>query len=479
MRVLDALEPKKVFYYFEEISKIPHGSGNTKKISDWIVDFAKKYHLKYIQDSLNNVIIIKEASEGYENEEAVIIQGHMDMVCEKAAGYEKNMEEEGIDLILEDDFISAEKTTLGGDDGIAVAMMLAILESDEIQHPKIEAIFTVDEEVGMLGAAEIDLSMITGKRLINIDSEDEGIFTVSCAGGNLTKSEIPVQRKDFNGEVLKIIVSGLKGGHSGVEINKGRANSNILMGRILYKISKGCELRLISINGGEKDNVIAQKTEALICVSSEEVVKKAVCDMQKSFKNEYCTVDPDIEIGIQKEEYLKPFDLESTKKIIGILNLMPNGVIEMSNDIQGLVQTSLNLGIVKTADNKVLTGSCVRSSKESQKQMLSEKIEILSKGFGGKVEVIGDYAGWEYKTKSDLRRLMTDVFSEQYGYEPKIEAIHAGLECGVLAAKIKDLDCISIGPNILDIHTPREKMSVSSVQRVWKMLIEALRRMKK
>lgn len=479
MRILDGLEPKKVFYYFEEISKIPHGSGNTKKISDWIAEFAKKHHLQYIQDSFNNVIIIKEASAGYENEEAVIIQGHMDMVCEKVLQCEKNMKEEGIDLILEGDFISAEKTTLGGDDGIAVAMMLAILASDEIQHPKIEAIFTVDEEIGMLGAIEIDLSMLSGKRLINIDSEEEGIFTVSCAGGNLTKSKIPVQRKDFDGVVLKITVSGLKGGHSGVEINKGRANSNILMGRILYKISKDCELRVISINGGEKDNVIAQKTEALICVSSEEAVKKAVCKMQEIFKNEYCATDSDITMGIQKEEYLKPLDWDSTRKIIGMLNLIPNGVIEMSADIPGLVQTSLSLGIVKTTDNKFLTGSCVRSSKESQKRLLSERIEILAEGFGGKTEIIGDYTGWEYKQKSDLRNLMTDVFSEQYGYEPKIEAIHAGLECGVLAAKIKDLDCISIGPNILDIHTPREKMSVSSVQRVWKMLTETLRKMKK
>ena len=472
MRVLEDLEPKRVFYYFEELSKIPHGSQNTKKISDRIVEFAKEHDLKYIQDESNNVIIIKEASKGYENADAVILQGHIDMVCEKDADCKKDMENEGLDLAINGDFIYAKGTTLGGDNGIAVAMMMAVLESDELKHPKIEAVFTVDEEIGMLGADKIDLSMLSGRKLINMDSEDEGVFTVSCAGGNLTKTKIPVKRTDFDGKTFSIKVSGLKGGHSGIEIDKGRANANILMGRVLYEISQKCELRIISVNGGVKDNVITFESESIVCVSSEE----GFLSLQQSFSDEYRSTDPDIRVDVYEAEYSMPLDFESSKNVIRMLTLIPNGVIEMSADIKGLVQTSLNLGIVKTTETEFITGSCVRSSKESQKKMLSQRIAILSETLGGTTEILGDYAGWDYLEDSDLRKLMVEVFLEQYGYEPKIEAIHAGLECGVLAAKIPGLDCISIGPNLLEIHTPRERMSVSSVERVWKMIKEVLKK---
>ena len=473
MRVLEHLEPKRVFYYFEELSKIPHGSQNTKKISDWIVDFAKQNNLKYIQDEYNNVIIIKQASKGYENADAIILQGHIDMVCEKDEGCKKDMEKEGLDLLTDGDFISAEGTTLGADNGIAVAMMMAVLESEELNHTRIEAVFTVDEEIGMLGADKIDLSMLSGKKLINIDSEDEGVFTVSCAGGNLTKTRIPVTREDFNGKTFLLRISGLKGGHSGIEIDKGRANASILMGRVLYEISQKCELRIISVTGGVKDNVITSEAESIVCVSSEDAVK----NLKMNFSDEYRSTDPEIKIEVTEIEYSVPLDCESTKNVVRMLTLIPNGVIEMSADIPGLVQTSLNLGIVKTTDTDFITGSCVRSSKESQKDMLSNRIAILSETLGGKAEISGDYAGWDYLENSDLRRLMVKVFLEQYGYEPKIEAIHAGLECGVLASKIPGLDCISIGPNLLEIHTPRERMSASSVARVWKMITETLTRM--
>ncbi len=478
MGVLDNLKPGKVFYYFEELSKIPHGSGNMKAVSDWLVSFAKQKGLEFIQDENYNVIIIKEATKGYETAEPVILQGHIDMVCEKDADCTKDMEKEGLDLAIDGDFIYAKGTTLGADNGIAVAMMMAILDSEDLAHPRVEAVFTVDEEIGLLGASSIDLSMLKGKKLLNIDSEDEGVFTVSCAGGNLTKAMLPVSREDFEGKTFSVRISGLAGGHSGIEIDKGRANSNILMGRVLYEISQKCELRIASVNGGVKDNVIPGKTESIICVSSSEAVNEAVLKMQEIFANEYRATDSGIKVEAIETEYVKPLNLESTKNAVRMLTLIPNGVMEMSADIKDLVQTSLNLGVVKTSENEFITGSCVRSSKESQKEMLCKRIAVLAETLGGKTEVLGDYPGWDYKADSPLRELMIKVFSEQYGYEPKVEAIHAGLECGILAAKIPGLDCISFGPNLSDIHSPKERMSVSSVERVWKMVLEILKRMK-
>lgn len=474
MRVLENLQPERVFYYFEEMSKIPHGSQNMQKISDWLVEFAKKNNLSYIQDDLYNVIIIKEASEGYENKEPIILQGHIDMVCEKDADCTKDMEHEGLDLISDGDFVYADGTTLGADDGIAVAMMLAVLEEESIRHPRVEAVFTVDEEIGLIGATGIDLSMLKGKRLLNIDSEVEGIFTVSCAGGNVTKCEIPIAREEYTGQTLKIIIDGLKGGHSGIEIDKGRANANILMGRVLYEISQVCELRIIGVNGGVKDNVISGKSESLVCVSSKNALEDVILKMQDIFKNEYRVTDPDIKISVQSADYALPMNSKSTNYVISVLNLIPNGVIEMSADIEGLVQTSLNLGVVKTTESLFITTSCVRSSKESQKQMLCKKIAILAESLGGQSEISGDYPGWDFKADSPLRDKMVEIYKKQYGEEPKVEAIHAGLECGILASKIEDLDCISFGPNLFDIHSPRERMSVSSVQRVWEMLVAVL-----
>lgn len=476
MRILENLEPKKVFYYFEELSKIPHGSGNMQKVSNWLVDFAKARNLEVIQDKSYNIIIIKEATPGYETKEALILQGHIDMVCEKDADCTKDMENEGLDLALDGDFVFAKGTTLGADNGIAVAIMMAILDADNLKHPRIEAVFTVDEEIGLLGASAIDLSMLKGKKLLNIDSEVEGIFTVSCAGGNMTKCTIPISRDDFNGETVKISIEGLKGGHSGIEIDKGRANADILMGRVLYKISQACELRIVSVNGGVKDNVISGKSECVACVSSKKAICDVISEMQEAFQNEYRATDPDIKISVDSAAYEKPLNLESTKNVVRMLTLLPNGVVEMSADIEGLVQTSLNLGVVKTTDSEFITGSCVRSSKETQKEMLCEKIAILAESLGGKTEIFGDYPGWDYRADSPLRDLMIAVFKNQYGYEPKVEAIHAGLECGILASKISDLDCISFGPNLTDIHSPREKMSVSSVERVWKMVVEILER---
>ncbi len=477
MAVLEHLEPKLVFRYFEELCAIPHGSGHTKAISDYLVNFARKRGLAYHQDALGNVIIIKPATAGYENAEPVIVQGHMDMVCEKTAACRKDMSCEGLDLVCEGDVIYAKDTTLGGDDGIAVAMALALMDSADVAHPRLEAVFTVDEEVGMLGADGIDVMPLQGHTMINIDSEVEGVFTVSCAGGNNSRCVLPIEREDFESDYCRIEISGLIGGHSGVEIHKGRANADMLMGRVLYRAAKEIPLRLVSVAGGLKDNAIPVSCTAHVA-GDMTAVEKICRAMEMAFRNEYRTTDPDITVTMTVAESAQPMDAESTQKAITLLTCLPNGIYAMSADIEGLVQTSLNLGVLTTTAEELSAAYCVRSSVESQKEMLVDRLRCLTEQLGGKLVTTGDYPGWQYRQDSPLRDLMARVFTEQYGKPPVVEAIHAGVECGLFAGKIADLDCVSIGPDLTDIHTPREKMYISSVQRVWQMLVEVLRLMK-
>jgi len=481
--MLEHLQPERVFYYFEKMCAIPHGSGNTKQISDFCVDFAKEHNLEYHQDTDNNVIIIKEATAGYENAEPVILQGHLDMVCEKTADCPKDMATEGLDVYVDGDEVRAKDTTLGGDNGIAVAMALAILEDETLEHPRVEAVFTVDEEIGLLGAGSIDVSPLKGKTMINIDSEDEGIFTVSCAGGNTSDCRLPISTSDYEGAVYTLEITGCKGGHSGVEIDKGRSNANVLMGRLLQEVQRGASLQIVSVDGGLKDNAIPVQSKAVVVCSAssdEEVIKQAVNRMQAVFANEYATADPDIKVTLTKEENakVKVSDASLTDKIICMLTCMPNGIQSMSMDIDGLVQTSLNIGIVETHEDYFRMSFCVRSSVDSEREMLNRRIGTLMTQLGGTIAIEGDYKGWEYKKDSTLRELMIDVFKDQYGKEPKVEAIHAGLECGMFAGKIPGLDCVSIGPDLNQIHTVRESMNIPSVQRVYAFVLEVLKRMK-
>lgn len=479
MAVLENLEPKRVFGFFEQMCAIPHGSGNTKAISDWLKAFADARGLEVHQDSMGNVIIIKEASAGYEQAEPVIFQGHMDMVCEKAPGCTKDMETEGLDLATDGDTVYAEGTTLGGDDGIAVAMALAILDDPEIRHPRFEAVFTVDEEIGMLGAVDIDVSPLKGRRMMNLDSENEGVFTVSCAGGNISRCVLPLTRAPFDGTVLRLTVGGLQGGHSGVEIDKGRGNSNMLMGRVLCAVSKVTDMRLICVDGGLKDNAIAQETVAVISAADVNAVKTVCAQMQDALKNEYRSTDAGVftDVG-ETEADLLPMDAASTHNTVCLLACAPNGIQAMSHEIDGLVQTSLNLGVLKTEEQQLSASFCVRSSVETQKQMLVDRLTCLMSALGGSVEVSGDYPGWEFQKDSALRDLMAEVYTEQYGQSPRIEAIHAGVECGMFAGKLPGLDCVSFGPDLTEIHTFRERMHIASVQRTWKLVVEVLRRMK-
>ncbi len=476
--VIGNIEPKAVMSIFETICSIPHGSGNTKALSDWCVDFAKERCLEHYQDELNNVIIIKPATPGYEAAEPVILQGHIDMVCQSEPALGKDMTTEGLELAVDGDYIHAIGTTLGGDDGIAVAMALAILDAGDIPHPRLEVVLTVDEETGMYGAAGIDLSPLKGKTLINIDSEEEGIFTVSCAGGARANCFLPIVRTGAECESVSIVISGLKGGHSGVEIDKGRANANILMGRVLNMMAPG-SFRIVSLAGGSADNAIPFRCEAVVAGETDEIIA-AVEKADAIFKKEYRNTDPGVTVKaeIKASAAIDVLDGESSQKVCDALMLVPNGIRAMSSDIPGLVETSLNLGIMKLEEGLLRMSFALRSSVGSRKEALKTKLSAAFRVLGGKVEITGDYPAWEFRADSPLRDRMIEVYRRQYGEEPQVLAIHAGLECGLLSAKIPELDCVSIGPNMKDIHTTKESMSISSVQRVWKFVLEVLKESK-
>ena len=467
MNKLTNLAPERVFYYFEEICKIPHGSGNTSRISDFCEKFAIEHNLDYVREEIGNVIIKKCATCGKDNSAPVIIQGHLDMVCEKNPDVKFDFLNDSIQVDTNGEFVFANGTTLGGDDGIAVAMALAILESEDIIHPALEVLFTVDEETGMYGAGALDGSIFKGKRLINIDSEEEGIFTVSCAGGVRAELKVPVEFESNVYLCYTIVVDGLKGGHSGVDIDKGRLNANKVAVEFLSTLN---DFRIISIDGGLKDNAIPAYCK--IVLASQENIEAKVKDFLKNYVN---SNEPDFSLKFEYSESTNMCMSESsTKSVVDFLKDVPNGIIKWSENIEGLVETSLNLGVLKTENDCISASFAVRSSVNAAKIKLLETLEKYVESFQGKIHIEGHYPAWEYKKDSTLRESMVNVFKEMYGKEPKVVAIHAGLECGLLSEKIEGLDAVSIGPDMMDIHTPREKISVSSVERVYKYLLRLL-----
>lgn len=468
----------KVLYFFEKISEIPRGSGNERAISDYLVAFGRQRGLWTYQDTANNVIIKKPASRGYENSAPVVIQGHMDMVCEKNEGVEHDFEKDPIKVIYDGDYIHADGTTLGADDGIAVAMALALLDDASAAHPPIEAVFTTFEEVGMFGAANLDATLLDGRRLINIDSEQEGIFTVGCAGGVKTRSLIPLELKvpDCN-EFSAIILSGLTGGHSGLDIGRERANANKLMARILYTLSQTEKIELSSLQGGSKNNAIPVYAEAIVACENTERLKAGVNIIAEQLRAEYAMKDKNIDIRVEEIEGRNTvFSPESTERVITVLMLLPNGIQSMNTELN-MPESSNNTGVVRTEDDKLSIVCAVRSSVITKKAYISTQIERLTALCKGTTEFTGDYPSWEYRSDSPLRELFMQVYREMYGKEAVVETVHAGLECGIISEKVPDMDMISFGPDIPDIHTPRERVSISSVDRVWSMLCEVLKRM--
>ncbi len=473
---LENLEPAGVFSCFESLCAIPHGSGNTKAISDYLVKFARDLGYECIQDSLNNVIIFAPATAGYEDRPPVIIQGHMDMVCEKDADCPIDMEKEGLDVTHDGNFVFAKGTTLGGDDGIAVAYAMAILQDKTIPHPALEIVITVDEETGMDGAVGIDLSMLKGKTLLNIDSEDEGILTVSCAGGLKTTLSLNLPRRAVYGPCIKLVVENLRGGHSGVEIHKSLANANKVMGELLSRVRKLMPLCLTKLQGGAKDNAIPRSCEATLVAMGMnlEQINDVTAALQAEIRANYD--EPDAIVRGDSVEALggNAISCEDTDKVIALLQEVPNGVQSWSEDIPGLVQTSLNLGILKLDEDLKMTFA-LRSSSNLEKKELAEKLETIAKNYSAECLHRGMYPAWEYRKDSPLRDTMVQVYEKMFGAKPQVVAIHAGLECGLLGEKIEDLDAVSFGPQMHDIHTSREKLDIASTKRTWQYLLEVLK----
>lgn len=482
MRVLQDLKPERVFYYFEEIASIPHGSGNVQAVSDYCVQFARDRELWVKQDSMGNVIMRKEASAGYEQEEPVILQGHLDMVCEKTRESDIDFEKDGLQLRTDGKTVWAEGTTLGGDDGIAVAYGLAIMEAEDIPHPMLELILTVDEEIGLLGAAGIDLSEVKGRRLVNLDSEEEGIFLTSCAGGLSLECKVPMVFEKKKGVVCEIDLSGCRGGHSGCEIHRGRLNANQGMGRILSVLSRKADCHIIQLAGGTKDNAIPRETSGRILVQDVEVVRALTDQLQRELTSEYAGKEEGLTITVtplsEQPVEEKCLDPASEQNLLNALMNLPDGVQAMSQDVEGLVETSLNMGVMqleREGEKGLLTlRFSVRSSKETAKYYLTDRTVLMVEQMGGTGEISGDYPGWDYKRESPLRELFVKTYEKLYGKTPVCEGIHAGLECGLFVGKLPDIDCISLGPDMKDVHTPEECLDVASVERTWKLLLEVL-----
>ncbi len=473
---LAGLKPASVFRYFEEICAIPHGSGNTKMISDYLVDFARAHEIRCIQDELNNVILFGEGTCGMEDHWPVILQGHMDMVCEKDEDCTIDMAIQGLDVTHDGEWVFAKGTTLGGDNGIAVAYGLALLADRTIPHPPLEIVITVDEETGMGGAHGIDLSALEGRTLINLDSEEEGIFTVSCAGGGSATISLPAPRRAVYGPCIRLSVDGLKGGHSGAEIHKNRANANKVMGEFMSRIQKLMPLCLTSIVGGTKDNVITYSCQAnLVAMGTNlERINDVAAQLQAEIRQTYD--EPGATVQAFDVDALggNAMTTEDTARVIALLCAAPYGVQKMNEDMPDLVQTSVNMGVVKLGDTFNASFS-VRSSVNSEKLELLGRLEEMAKMFGGEYTLHGQYPAWEYKKESYVRDTMVRVYQQMYGRAPQVLGIHAGLECGLLGEKIPGLDCISIGPDMQDIHSSREKLNIASVERVWQFLLEVLK----
>lgn len=482
MGVLENYEPRRVMEYFEEILQIPRETYNTKAMSDYAVNWAKAHNLSVRQDEMNNVVIKKPGTAGYETSEPIILQGHLDMVCTAVADKEIDFKTEGIEAYVEDGFVKANGTTLGADNGIALAMIFAILESDDIPHPPIEAIMTSDEEDGLLGAQAIDMSDIEGTKLLNIDGELEGVLTIGCSGGIRGEMRIPVERETVHGEIVSLHLHGLLGGHSGAEIHKQRGNAHKMMGRFLGKLAEEMQVNIIDMNGGAQDNVISHVSKAKIIVPAgkyDEVLLLAN-GYEKTWLEEFMGEEPGIKFDANRLEgdSAEACNDESTKNIINFLVLCPNGVIEYSRKLAGLVETSLNIGAVRFEGNEFMSMHYLRSSVDTRDYDLWDQMKHLASVVGGRAVMVTDYLAWPMKLDTELQKIMTDAFMDMYGEEVEIVNLHAGLEPALFFLKKPELECISYGPNIYDVHSVNERMDLESVKRTWDYTLEILKRCK-
>lgn len=482
---LKDLNSFEAFKYFKEINKIPRGSGNEKAISDWLSNFAKENNLKVIQDTSLNIIIKKPGTPGYENAPKVILQGHMDMVCEKNLDSKHDFLKDPIEFIVEGDILRANGTTLGADDGIAVAMSLAVLASSNISHPPIELLVTTGEEIGMVGAQALDPKDLDGRILINIDSEEEGKLLVSCAGGVREKIKLPIIWEEADESFIhcEIRLRDLKGGHSGMEINKERGNANKIMGRFLMDLKSVIDFKINSISGGAKNNAIPRNADAIILFreNDKETVLEKLSQWNSTLKNELNSIDPDVNLTIEilEDKVQKIFSDKTATKALQVLFLIPNGVKSMSMDIEGLVQSSTNIGVLTTSEDYIVFDSAVRSSVASLKKEICDETIVLAEMVGATIEFESEYPEWQYDQNSKIKTIFENVYNDLFGTKPEIAAIHAGLECGLFSQKFGgNIDQISFGPNMYDVHTSKEHLSIASTERMWNYLLAALKEIK-
>lgn len=478
---LEQLTKHPVFYHFAEISKIPRGSGNEKEISDFLVGFAKERNLEVIQDEALNVIIKKEATAGYENVPAIIIQGHMDMVCEKNQATVHDFEKDPIELRIIGDMLYANQTTLGADNGIAVAYAMALLDSKDIPHPALEVVITTEEETTMGGAFAVDSNHFEGKIFINIDSEEDHKLLVSSAGGAKAVETIPViwDEAPSNTDAYRLYVGGLKGGHSGMEIDKQRGNANKVLGRVLRDLSANIQFDISEVHGGLKTNAIPRESVATIVLRTEDVekVEEILESWTRVLQEEMRAVDPDVHVTLTKldEKVEKVFAKETQKQLISSLFLIPNGIQSMSMDIKGLVESSTNLGVIETLQDEIKLRNEVRSSVSSLKQHIADEIKCIAELVGATFEIESAYPEWPYNPNSQIRNLFEKVHQEKYNKDVEIFAVHAGIECSVFVQKMPELDAISFGPDIFNVHTPDEHISISSVVNNWGFFVDVMK----
>lgn len=484
MRVLEGIKPERVMYYFEEISNIPRCSFDEQRISDYLASVGRDLGLEVIQDEALNIIIKKPAYKGYENSPIVVLQGHMDMVGEKSDTSNHDFSKDPIKLEIEGDYLIAKETTLGADNGIAVAMCLALLESKDIPHPALEVLVTSNEESGMSGAAALDPKNIKGEILINIDSEEEGTILVSCAGGERNIITIPIEWNNIakDNELYTLTVTGLMGGHSGMEIDKGRGNSNKIIGRILDRLNRMADVELYHIEGGSKSNAIPRFAKATIAIPGDKIeeIRTEINVIEGELKSELISIDKDIELVFEQsnENIDKVFSKSTKEKIIIALMLLPNGVQTMSRDIEGLVESSNNLGVVKTTENSVTIESAMRSSVGSLKSYISNQVRLIAEIIGSEWKSSSSYPAWEYSKESYIREVFKKAYNDINSKDINIAAIHAGLECGLFKEKFNDMDMVSFGPDMYGVHAPGEKLSLSSTERSYELLLKVLEEIK-
>ena len=482
MGVLSGFEPKEVFEHFEALSMVPRRTFRDEKISDYCVEFAKKRGLEYVQDEVGNVIIYKPGTAGYEHSEPVILQGHMDMVASKTPDSDHDFDTDPLELFIDGNYVGAKNTTLGGDDGIALAYTMAILDSSDIPHPPIEAVFTVDEEIGMGGAEALDVSLLKGKKVFNIDGEEHGVLNAGCAGGAVADVVIPVSRRERNGVKVTINLKGYLGGHSGNDIQKQRGNAHKDMGRILYTLSKKIDFSLLSVNGGSGANVIAQYCTAEVVMSSDRADDfiARLNDLSDVLHAEYGDSEPGLVIEAETGE-VDTYDVlnwECTVNVIWYLYGALDGVQTMDRNVEGAVESSINTGIVTTDKDSVVVRYQARSSIESKRDEMVQRLGLWSEIVGGHLELHSSYPAWPYDPKSELRAVMVDVYKEMFGEEPVVNVIHAGLEGGIFMGKDPELDIVTFGPEMLNVHTPGERLNIESTKQNWEYLKAVLAKLK-